>query len=244
MGRLAGKTAIITGGASGQGAAQARLFAAEGAHVMIADIGTDRAQALVDGIGPSARHRTADVTEESAWAALVAETEAWTGRIDILVNGAALYDPKPFPDSAAGDLDRHYRLNVRGPFLGMKAVFDLMVRGGGGSIINVASGVALRSFPGMLAYSASKWSLRGLSRSAALDLVPFGIRVNTIFPGLIDTPLLGGNSPEYLDFLRQMVPMKRLGQSDEVAFAALFLASDESSYVTGAELSVCGGINI
>jgi len=139
-------------------------------------------------------------------------------------------------------LDLHYRINVRGVFLGMEAVYPLMMKVGGGSIVNVASGAGARGYPGVFAYSGSKWMVRGLSHCAALDLAKSKIRVNAILPGLIDTPMLAENSPEFLTQLAQMVPMGRFGTAEEVAEAALYLASDAASYVSGTDLTVCGAL--
>jgi 3alpha(or 20beta)-hydroxysteroid dehydrogenase len=139
-------------------------------------------------------------------------------------------------------LDLHYRVNVRGVFLGMHTVYQTMIEAGGGAIVNIASGAGARGYPGLFAYAGSKWMARGLTKCAAVDLAKSAVRVNAILPGLIDTPMLGENSPEYLRQLTQMVPMGRLGSAEEVAEAALYLASDAASYVSGAEIAVCGAL--
>jgi len=242
MGSLEGKVAIVTGAASGQGKAEARLFAAEGASVVVSDISADGAEVAAE-IGSGAMFVQHDVSDEAAWADVVARTMARFHRIDILVNNAGIYQPRTFQDTSAELMDLHYRVNQLGVFLGMKAVAGPMARSGGGAIINISSGAALRGMPSMFAYSGSKWAVRGLSRCAAIDLAPQGIRVNSIYPGLIDTPMLGGNTPENLEAMRAMIPSGRMGAPEEVAAAALFLASDAASYVNGAEISVCGAIN-
>jgi 3alpha(or 20beta)-hydroxysteroid dehydrogenase len=164
------------------------------------------------------------------------------GDVDILINNAGVYMPKTFQETDQHLFDLHYRVNALGPFLGMQAVHSVMREAGGGAIVNVASGAATRGYPGLFAYAASKWMLRGLSRCAAVDLAGSNIRVNGILPGLIDTQMLSGNSKEYIDYITSLPPTKRLGTAEEVALAALYLASDEASYVTGAEIAVCGGL--
>jgi 3alpha(or 20beta)-hydroxysteroid dehydrogenase len=242
VGSLDGKVAIITGAASGQGRAEARLFAEQGASVVVSDLSAVGAE-VADEIGGDALFVQHDVSDEAAWANAVDRTIARYGRIDVLVNNAGVYQPRTFQDTSVELMDLHYRINQLGVFLGMKAVAGHMAGSGGGSIINIASGAALRGMPSMFAYSGSKWAVRGLSRCAAIDLAPDGVRVNSIYPGLIDTPMLGENSPENLEAMRNMIPVKRLGAPEEVAAAALFLASDAASYVSGAEISVCGAIN-
>ena len=243
MGKLSGKTAIITGGSSGIGAAVARLFVQEGANVAIIDQ-TPNDDGSPRDYACRPLYLEMDVSDTTAWDAATRETQSRFGSIDILVNNAALYDPRPIQETDAASLERHLKINVIGPFLGMKAVIPFMTRTGGGSIINLSSGVAMRSLAGTFAYASSKWAVRGMSRCAALDLVNECIRVNTLFPGIIDTPIFADSPEAQIDFMRSLVPMKRLGAPDEVAKAALFLASDDSSYMTGAEISVCGGVNL
>jgi 3alpha(or 20beta)-hydroxysteroid dehydrogenase len=243
MARLTGKVAIVTGAGSGQGAAEAKLFASEGAKVAVTDINERAARAVADEIGAAAIAVRHDVSDEGDWRAAVAATLEAFGKIDVLVNNAGVYRPKPIQETDRALLDLHYRVNVVGPFLGMQAVRTAMRDAGGGAIINVASVAGTHGFPGMFAYSGSKFMLRGLSRCAAIDLAVDKIRVNTILPGIIDTPMLAENSPEVLATFATIPPAKRLGTPAEVAEAALFLASDASSYVMGAELSVCGGVS-
>jgi 3alpha(or 20beta)-hydroxysteroid dehydrogenase len=242
MGRLQGKVAIITGAASGQGAAEAKLFAAEGAKVVVADRNEKDGKAVAESIGDNARFILLDVTQEASWAALVDETLAAFGKIDILVNNAGVYDPKSFQDTDAALVDFHFRVNVMGVFLGMKAVHQPMLDNGGGAIVNTSSGAGARGFPGLFAYAGSKWAVRGLSKCAAVDLAQSGIRVNVLLPGLIDTPMLANNDPDYLAQISTWPPAQRLGSVDEIAEAALYLASDAASYTIGADLAVCGGL--
>ena len=241
MGRLDGRVAIITGAGSGQGAAEARLFAREGARVVVTDLDEAAAGNVANEIGESAFAIRHDVSDEKSWSAVVAETLRRSDRIDILVNSAGIYAQGRFQDTDAAMLDRFYRINVLGTFLGMRSVGDAMLRQGGGAIVNVSSGAALITFKNTFAYSASKWMVRGMSKCAAVDLASEGIRVNTIFPGAIDTPMLAVNPPEYLETLKSMIPAGRLGTAEDIAEVALFLASDAASYLYGAEISVCGG---
>jgi 3alpha(or 20beta)-hydroxysteroid dehydrogenase len=242
MNRLKNKIAIITGAASGQGAAEAELFAAEGAQVVLTDINALEGAKVAARIGHDARFVQHDVADEGAWKRVVEVTLDSFGKPTVLINNAGVYKPKSFQETDIGLLDFHYRVNVRGVFLGMQAVYPLMLEAGGGSIVNIASGAGARGYPGLFAYAGSKWMVRGLSKCAAVDLAKASIRVNAILPGLIDTPMLGENSPEYLRQLTQMVPMGRFGTAGEVAEAALYLASDASAYVSGTDLTVCGAL--
>ncbi|MCA1457072.1 glucose 1-dehydrogenase [Bradyrhizobium sp. BRP22] len=242
MGRLIGKVAIITGAGSGQGAAEAKLFAAEGAKVAVTDINEAAARKVAADIGASAIAVRHDVTSESDWLNAVAETRKAFGAIHVLINSAGVYKPRPLQYTDPTLLDLHYNVNVVGVFLGMAAVREVMRDSGGGSIVNIASGAGVRGFPGMLAYSGSKWMVRGISRCAAIDLAAEKIRVNVVLPGIIDTPMLAENPPEILAALPHMPPAKRLGTVDEIAQTVLFLASDEASYIMGAEVNVCGGL--
>jgi 3alpha(or 20beta)-hydroxysteroid dehydrogenase len=242
MNRLENKIAIITGAASGQGAAEGRLFAAEGARVVLTDVNARDGLRLANEIGPAARFVEHDVGDAGGWKRVIDLTVDTFGPPSVLVNNAGIYRPKPFQETDVDLLDLHYRVNVRGVFLGMQAVYPLMMEARGGSIVNVASGAGARGYPGLFAYAGSKWMVRGLSHCAAVDLARNNIRVNAILPGLIDTPMLAANSPEFLQQLAQMVPMGRLGTAAEVAEAALYLASDAAAYVSGTDLTVCGAL--
>jgi 3alpha(or 20beta)-hydroxysteroid dehydrogenase len=241
MGTLSGKVAIITGGSRGQGAAEARLFASEGARVVITDV-NDAGRELAAEIGEAAFFKHHDVSDEASWADTVAETLQRFGRVDILVNNAALYEPATLTDTTRELWDLIYRVNQLGVFLGMKAVANAMAEGGGGSIVNISSQAGISKGPGMFAYGSSKWAVRGMSQYAALDYAPLKIRVNAIFPGAIDTPMLLKNPPEFMEMVKANIPMKRLGTPLEIANVALFLASDASSYMTGSEIAVNGGL--
>jgi 3alpha(or 20beta)-hydroxysteroid dehydrogenase len=241
MRSLEGKTAIITGGARGQGAAEARLFVAEGANVVLTDVNPDGA-ALASELGAHAHFMVHDVADAIAWTAVVAASIAKFSRLDILVNNAGVYRPAPLRDTDQALWDLHYRVNQLGVFLGMRSVVDAMVASGGGSIINVSSNAGMKNVGGIFAYATSKWAVRGMSKLAATELAPSKIRVNSIYPGIIDTPMLGANDAERMKMYQAMIPLGRLGSVDEVSRLVAFLASDSASYITGAEITVDGGI--
>lgn len=239
MGRLDGKVAIISGAARGQGAAEARLFVAEGAKVVLGDVLDEEGEAVASDIGDDAVFVHLDVTEESHWQALVAAAEERFGPVNVLVNNAGILAFEAIDRIELADWDRVMRVNVNGVFLGIKTVTPSMGRAGGGSIVNVSSTAGLQGLPYMAAYVASKWAVRGLTKTAAIDLGQRGIRVNSVHPGGIDTPMIAGSDPSAWSYRRQPVP--RMGQPEEVARAVVFLASDEASYTTGAELAIDGG---
>jgi 3alpha(or 20beta)-hydroxysteroid dehydrogenase len=238
MGRLDGKVAIVTGAARGQGEAEARRFAAEGARVVLADV-LDDVKAVADDIGSDAIALTLDVTDEDGWSSAVGAALDRFERIDILVNNAAVYRAdSPLVDTALADYRALIEINQIGVFLGMRAVAPVMVEHGGGSIVNVSSLDGLMGHAGAIAYVSSKFAVRGMTKVAALELGPAGVRVNSIHPGVIDTPMIAG----FVDrFPVRRIPAQRLGRPDDVASLALFLASDESAFCTGAEFVVDGG---
>ncbi|MEM9013695.1 MAG: glucose 1-dehydrogenase [Pseudomonadota bacterium] len=243
MGRLDGKVAIITGGAQGMGEATARLFASEGANVAMGDVKADEGEAVAKEIGDAAHFQKLDVTSEDDWASLVtAVNEKW-GRIDILVNNAGVVHFTDIEDFDPVDAQRVIGVNTIGPVLGAKHVAPTMKSQGNGAIINISSVDGLRGCNGLTVYTASKWALRGLTKSLAFELGPAGVRVNSIHPGGVDTPM--GNSrnlpPDELHFAFKRVPLQRIGKPEEIAQASLFIASDEASYITGAEIAVDGG---
>lgn len=243
MDRLASKTILISGGARGQGAAEARLFVAEGARVVIGDVLEAEGRQLAAELGDAATFVRHDVTNEADWMAAVDMAEAMGG-LHGLVNNAGIYQPATLMETDAALFERHMRINQLGCFLGMKAVVAAMERSGGGSIVNVSSVAGLRGSPGAFAYSATKWALRGMTKSAAVDLAPRRIRVNSIHPGPIDTEMLKVRTAEQNERRLRLVPMKRMGTAEEVASLVLYLLSDESGYITGAEVAIDGGATL
>ena len=243
MDRLQGKIILISGGARGQGAAEARACIAEGARVVIGDVLDDQGQALVRQLGNGAVYVHHDVTKEEDWDAAVKAAEAMGG-LHGLVNNAGIYRPARLMDTDAALFEAHMRVNQLGPFLGMKAVVPLMEKSGGGSIANISSTAGLRGSPAAMAYSATKWALRGMTKAAAVDLAPRKIRVNSIHPGPIDTEMLSVRTPEQNAARLQLVPMRRMGTAEEIAHLVVYLLSDESGYVTGAEVAIDGGATL
>ena len=239
-GSLCGRVAIVTGGASGIGAATVRALAGEGAHVVIADVADGGA---LEAEVAQARYVSLDVSDESGWAALVADCNARYSRIDILVNNAGLLLNAPLIETSRADFDRIFAVNVTGVHLGMAAVAPIMIAQGKGAIVNTSSTGGYRVTSGSGAYSASKFAVRGLTKAAALELGPHGIRVNSVHPGWIDTPLTNkhGAPRAALDTYAADLPLKRVGTPEDVAAAILFLASDAAAYCSGTELLVDGG---
>jgi 3alpha(or 20beta)-hydroxysteroid dehydrogenase len=243
MDRLSGKIVLISGGARGQGAAEARLFVAEGAKVVIGDVLEAEGQRLAAELGSAAVFVRQDVTREDDWTKAV-DAAVGLGGLHGLVNNAGIYQPATLMDTDAALFERHMRVNQLGCFLGMKAVVPMMEKSGGGSIVNISSVAGLRGSPGAIAYSATKWALRGMTKAAAIDLAPRRIRVNSVHPGPIDTEMLNVRTPEQNQRRLQAVPMKRMGTAEEVAKLVLFLLSEESGYVTGAEVAIDGGATL
>ena len=244
MGRLDGKTAIITGAARGQGADEALLFALEGANVVFGDVLDDEGMAVerqIRELGGNASYVRLDVTSDDDWAAAVELAEERFGSLDILVNNAAINLPSNDRDA----WDKMMDVNVRGVHLGTQHSIPAMKRAGGGSIVNISSVAGLLGRKGTpYAYTASKGAVRLLTKAVAIDYAADNIRCNSIHPGPIDTEMLAGTTPtaEAMEVRRHEVPLQRIGVVRDIALAVLFLASDESSWITGAELAVDGGI--
>ncbi|MCV7090627.1 glucose 1-dehydrogenase [Mycobacterium interjectum] len=237
MGRVDGKVALISGGARGMGASHARILVEEGAKVVIGDILDDEGKALADELGDAARYVHLDVTQPDQWDAAVATATGEFGKLNVLVNNAGIVALGQLRNFDLGKWQRVIDVNLTGTFLGMRVAVDPMTEAGGGSIINVSSIEGLRGAPAVHPYVASKWAVRGLAKSAALELAPFNIRVNSIHPGFIRTPMTA-KLPEDM----VTVPLGRPGESREVSTFVLFLASDESSYTTGSEFVMDGGL--
>ena len=245
-GRLAGKVALITGAARGQGAREAELFAAEGASVVFGDILDEEGNALEARIaeeGGTAIYRHMDVTSESDWSATVRAAVERYGRLDILVNNAGLLTMATTEKVTRAEWDRVMDVNMWGIILGTKAVVPEMRRTGGGSIVNVSSLSAMKAMPWAAAYHAAKGAVRIHTKVAAIEFAGDGIRVNSIHPGAIDTRMLSdAYSDEFLATTSERVPLGRMGTPLDIALGALYLASDDSAYVTGIELVIDGGI--
>jgi 3alpha(or 20beta)-hydroxysteroid dehydrogenase len=242
MGRLDGKVALITGAARGQGAAAARRFAAEGAKVLIADIIDDEGKALADELGAAYQHL--DVSSEDDWTAAVDRAVEEFGSLTVLVNNAGILHFSELGKTKLADYERVIRVNQIGAFLGMRSVVEPMSRAGVGSIVNVSSVEGLAGMPFLVAYTASKFAIRGMTKVAALELGPKGIRVNSVHPGMIDTKMVSdaaGGAEIDTSWVGKKVALGRVGQPSEIANLVVFLASDESSYSTGAEFVADGG---
>ncbi len=241
MGRLDGKIALITGGARGQGAAEGALFASEGATVIITDVLDAEGEATAASFDGRYLHH--DVTSEARWREIIDTIVGWFGRVDVLVNNAGIYRGENVMTITEEQYRQVIDINQVGVFLGMQAVSRPMVEQKSGSIINISSIAGLRG--GGIAYVASKWAVRGMTKSAATQLGRFNIRVNSIHPGLIETPMLhqlpGFDSGNYENYLAR-IPIGRIAEALDVAKLALFLASDDSAYSTGAEFVIDGGM--
>jgi 3alpha(or 20beta)-hydroxysteroid dehydrogenase len=242
-GRVAGKVVLITGGARGQGANHARVLAQEGAQVFIGDVLDEQGEKVAASLrenGLSVRYCHLDVTQPREWDAAVRDAERAFGRLNVLVNNAGIFPSASLLDCSLEEWQQVIAVNQTGPFLGMKSVASAMRRAGGGSIINIISVAGTLATEIAVAYAVSKAALLMLTRTAAVTLAPT-IRVNSITPGIIDTDMMRQLDPERLKVRLAQYPMLRAGTVDEVSKAILFLASDESSFTTGADLRVDGG---
>jgi len=243
---LAGKVAVITGGARGQGAETARLFMENGARVVIADVRDDEGTQLARDLGADALYHQLEVTDETAWKGMVEQVSTnWSG-IDILINNAAILLVSPLIEVEKDAFSRLLDVNVLGAWLGMKTVAPGMIGKGKGAIVNVCSTAALWGMNGTGAYLTSKWALRGMSKTAAMELGWQGVRVNAIFPGGVNTPFANPDDlPEgEMNAYFQDQPIQRIGRPDEIAQTSLFLASERASYLCGAEITVDGGMTL
>lgn len=242
-GRLEGRVALISGAAQGQGEAEARRFVAEGAQVVIGDINDDAGAAVADSLGPGARFAHLDVTDPEQWAGAVALAEDAFGPIDVLVNNAGILVFGPLQTLTAEQMRISLDVNLMGTFHGMQAAYRSMKSAGGGSIVNISSFGGLTGLPMLGAYVAAKFAVRGLTKTAAIDFARSNIRVNSVHPGGVNTPMTqhpDGSSTDDSAY-NQTLPIKRHATVEEIASLVLFLASDESSYCTGAEFVIDGG---
>ncbi|MFA6954902.1 MAG: SDR family oxidoreductase [Thermoanaerobaculia bacterium] len=236
MARLNGKVALISGGARGMGAAHARAMIAEGAKVVIGDLLDKDGEALARELGSAATYVHLDVTKPADWDAAVAAAVKAYGKLDVLVNNAGIANFGPITEYSHADWDKIIAINLTGVFNGIKAAIPAMMNAKAGSIINISSTAGIRGYPALPGYTASKWGVRGLTKAVALDVGKYGIRVNSVHPGVIRTPM---TSPIPED--TRHVAMDRTADAMEVANLVLFLASDESSFSTGAEFIADGG---
>lgn len=241
MGRLDGKVALITGGARGQGAAEGKLFCAEGANVYLTDVLVEEGIETAAEIGATFIEH--DVTDSDAWTSIVTRIEKEHGHLDVLINNAGIFHMMGMADTERELWDRTIAINQTGVFLGLQAVAAIMTHQKSGSIINISSIAGLRGSGGAFAYGASKWAVRGMTKSAAQELSPHGIRVNSIHPGIIETAMVDEFSRKGVnENVRAQIPMGHYADASEVANLALFLASDESTYCSGSEFVIDGAM--
>ena len=244
--RLEGKVALISGGARGMGATEAKMFAREGAKVVIGDVLEEegrQTEAEINETGGECLFVKLDVTSEAEWQMAVATAVARFGKLDILVNNAGIFRGNRVEDTTSEEWDQVMDINAKGVFLGTKHSIPEMRKAGGGSIVNISSVAGLVGNPYSSAYNASKGAVRLLTKSTAIQHAKDGIRANSIHPGVIVTPMTQDvvNDPSFREFRLAANPISRLGQPADIAYGALYLASDESSFVTGSELVIDGG---
>lgn len=237
--RFEGKVAIVTGGARGMGASHVRGLAAEGAKVAVCDLLDEEGEALSQGL-PHARYHHLDVTDEAAWQSVADTVEKTLGPVDVLINNAGIIHVGGVEEQSPEHFRRIIDVNLVGAFLGMHTVLPGMRERGRGAVVNLSSAAGLMGFADGIGYVASKWGVRGMTKAAALDMAGTGVRINSVHPGVIRTPMGEGASPAL--FAHQPVP--RIGEPDEVTRMVLFLACDDASYTTGGEFLVDGGQTI
>ena len=244
MGRLSGKVALITGAARGQGAAEARLFVEEGAKVVLGDVRDELGKEVAESMDGNAVYLHHDVSQEADWRRFVDTARETFGSVDILVNNAGILRVSAIEDTSLEDYLKVIQINQVSVFLGIKAVIPDMKRAGSGSIVNISSTGGLKGMAGLASYSSSKFAIRGLTKCAAAELGPFGIRVNSVHPGGVETPMVTSGEverPQQPDRYASL-PLGRISQPEEIARLVLFLASDESSFSTGSEFTADGGM--
>lgn len=243
MRRLEGRVALVTGAARGQGAAFARRLVSEGARVLVTDIDDAGGKETAAALGEAAAYQRLDVTDENEWSAAVSRAVDEFGALNILVNNAGLLHFSELEQTTLADYERVVRVNQIGTFLGMRSVVEPMTAAGGGSIVNLSSVEGLAGMPLLVAYTASKFAIRGMTKVAALELGSKGIRVNSVHPGAIDTGMIRDLVGTDVDLapVGRKVALGRVGKPDEIAGVVAFLASDDSAYCTGAEFVADGG---
>jgi len=241
MNRLNGKVALITGAGQGMGAAHSRLFIEHGAKVVVTELNEEKGQALAAELGENAHFISHNVTKEADWTRVVEETESKFGPIQVLVNNAGITMAKNMLDVTVEEYKRIVDINQVSVFIGMKTVAPSMIKAGGGSIVNISSMNGLVA--GAIGYTDTKFAVRGMTKAAAINLAPLGIRVNSVHPGVIATPMVvQEDTKAAVEEFAKHIPMKRVAQPEEVSNMVLFLASDESSYSTGSEFVIDGGM--
>ncbi|HLQ83821.1 MAG TPA: glucose 1-dehydrogenase [Pseudogracilibacillus sp.] len=241
MARLDGKVTIITGSAQGMGEAHARKFIDEGAKVVITDLNEEKGQALADELGENAMFVKQNVTSEEDWKNVIEETEKKFGPVNVLVNNAGITMSKSIEETTLDDYNKIVQINQVSVFLGMRAVMPSMRKAGNGSIINISSMNGLVG--GAIGYTDTKFAVRGMTKAAAMEFSPQGVRVNSVHPGVIETPMIMQEDvKEQVEAFAKTIPMKRIAKVEEVSNLVLFLASDDSSYSTGSEFVIDGGL--
>jgi len=238
---LSGKVVVVTGGARGQGEAEARACVAGGARVVLTDVLDEEGHAVAADLGDAARFLVHDVRDEKAWNAVIGTAVTTFGRLDGLVNNAGIYRPRPIDEETRDSYLGVLEVNLVGTFLGLQAAIEPMRETGGGSIVNIASIAGVQGYAWQSAYASSKWGVRGLTRVASIELGLVGIRVNAVLPGAIDTPMLPVPRDGDIDARFRHQPVPRAGKPEEVAEVVTFLLSDASAFVTGAEIVIDGG---
>lgn len=241
MERLLEKVAIVTGGARGMGESHVRRFVEEGAKVVFTDINEEVGEKLSSELGDNALFVKHDVTDEAGWQEVVKKTEAAFGPVNVLVNNAGISMSKSIFDMSVEDYKKIIDINQVSVFIGIKSVLSSMQKAEGGSIVNISSMNGIVG--GAVGYTDSKFAVRGLTKAAALQVGHLGIRVNSVHPGVIETPMVTeGDAVEQIKAFAKQIPMRRMAQSEEVTNMVLFLASEESSYSTGSEFIIDGGL--
>ncbi len=241
MDEFCGKVIVITGGAGGQGLLEARMLVARGASVVIADVQEEAGRQAALSLGAQARFVRMDVTSEADWHKAL-EAAQGMGDVHGLVNNAGIYDPHPIGGTSAENFDRHYRVNQLGAFLGMKVFSEHMRARKRGSIVNIGSAAGMRGSPNSFSYCATKWALRGMTKALAADVGKDHVRVNYVAPGPVNTPMITFRGEEENQKRALQVPFGRLADPEDVAPTVLFLLSDASQYITGAEIMIDGGL--